>query len=220
MNNFIGNNIRFIVEWGQPLMVGMIVSCLILIFLLVRKNRYYLPKGFFGYLATVVLLIFILFGSLIFMRIEKMKPGAMAILNQLESIKKETPSLNFKLTEGQADGSLDDFRGKVVLLNFWATWCAPCLKEMPDLNLLHEKYADKGLVVLAISDEPRERILKYENRFPPKLISGYVESFDWVDMGSERPVTFLINKNGDVEKYFTGAYNYEYFESQIEPFLK
>jgi peroxiredoxin len=44
-------------------------------------------------------------------------------------------------------------RGKVVLVNFWATWCPPCRKEMPDLETLYERFKDKGFVVLGISDE-------------------------------------------------------------------
>ncbi|MDI1313575.1 TlpA disulfide reductase family protein, partial [Prosthecobacter sp.] len=46
---------------------------------------------------------------------------------------------------------LSDFRGKVVVLNFWATWCPPCRREIPDLVALHEKYAEQGLVVIGVS---------------------------------------------------------------------
>ncbi len=49
-------------------------------------------------------------------------------------------------------------KGKVVLLNFWATWCPPCRKEMPDLDALQKRFASKGLVVLAISDEEAEKV--------------------------------------------------------------
>jgi thiol-disulfide isomerase/thioredoxin len=49
--------------------------------------------------------------------------------------------------------SLSKFTGKVVVVNFWATWCAPCLKEMPSLNRLQEKYSGKGIEVVAISTD-------------------------------------------------------------------
>lgn len=53
---------------------------------------------------------------------------------------------------------LRDLDGKVVLVNFWATWCPPCRKEMPDLEALYEKYKDRGFVILAISDEESAKV--------------------------------------------------------------
>jgi peroxiredoxin len=71
----------------------------------------------------------------------------------------------------QADFSLQDLRkqtwqlhklkGKVVLVNFWATWCPPCRKEMPDLNALYAQFKDQGLVILAISDEDSAKVAPF-----------------------------------------------------------
>ena len=57
--------------------------------------------------------------------------------------------------------TLSDLRGKVVLVNFWATWCPPCRKEMPDLDALYKKFKDQGLVILAIDDEDAAKIKPY-----------------------------------------------------------
>jgi thiol-disulfide isomerase/thioredoxin len=62
------------------------------------------------------------------------------------------PSTVFQTLEGAAV-SLADFRGKVVLVNFWATWCVPCVREMPNLERLHQALAGEGLVVLAVSND-------------------------------------------------------------------
>jgi len=53
---------------------------------------------------------------------------------------------------------MKDLRGKVVLLNFWATWCPPCRREMPDMETLYHRFGPKGLVILAISDEERAKV--------------------------------------------------------------
>jgi peroxiredoxin len=54
--------------------------------------------------------------------------------------------------------TLKDLSGKVVVVNFWATWCPPCRKEMPDLETLYKRFKDRGLVVLAISDEDAPKV--------------------------------------------------------------
>src|ERR1700690_2361586 len=70
-------------------------------------------------------------------------------------------ALDFTLTnlEGQKV-TLSSYRGKVVVLNFWGTWCEPCKAEMPSLNKLYLEYRDKGLVVLAISIDQSEQKVK------------------------------------------------------------
>ena len=60
------------------------------------------------------------------------------------------PLFTLRNDEGQVV-ALQDFRGKVVVLNFWATWCPPCIEEIPSLNQLQDHYADKGLEVVAVS---------------------------------------------------------------------
>ena len=59
--------------------------------------------------------------------------------------------------------SKSDFKGKLLVLNFWATWCPPCLQEWPSLNAFAEKYKDKGVVVLAVSNRPKRQAV---SRFP------------------------------------------------------
>jgi thiol-disulfide isomerase/thioredoxin len=62
--------------------------------------------------------------------------------------------------------SLSELRGKVVLVNFWATWCPPCRKEMPDLDALYQKFRNQGLVILAIDDEEVGKIKPYLAEHP------------------------------------------------------
>ncbi|MGH8701710.1 MAG: TlpA family protein disulfide reductase [Burkholderiales bacterium] len=72
-----------------------------------------------------------------------------------------TPGLELRDLDGRAH-RLAEYRGKVVLVNFWATWCAPCRDEMPSIQRLKEKLAGKPFVVLAVNlDEPEARVRKF-----------------------------------------------------------
>jgi peroxiredoxin len=84
---------------------------------------------------------------------------AQALLEQHEA---EIQKIDFTLTDITGkQWTLKDLHGKVVLVNFWATWCPPCRKEMPDLETLYEHFGNEGFVVLAISDEESAKVVPY-----------------------------------------------------------
>lgn len=95
--------------------------------------------------------------------------------------------------------SLDDFKGRVVVVNFWATWCPPCIEEMPSLDALHEKFNDQGLSVVAINDyESRKTVMRHlkKNRY------SFIVLLDPSGKTSEAfrslmlPTTFIIDRSG------------------------
>jgi len=86
-------------------------------------------------------------------------PQFAAALARIDADNETRRNLNFTLTDLQGKSwTLQALRGKVVLVNFWATWCQPCRREMPDLDALYQRFKDQGLVVLAISDEEAGKI--------------------------------------------------------------
>ncbi|HXJ90544.1 MAG TPA: TlpA disulfide reductase family protein [Candidatus Binatia bacterium] len=84
---------------------------------------------------------------------------AMARL-QADDSKRQKADFTLADLQGKA-WRLGDLKGKVVLVNFWATWCPPCRKEMPDLQALYDKYKDQGFVVLSISDEDAAKVAPF-----------------------------------------------------------
>ncbi|NWF52900.1 MAG: TlpA family protein disulfide reductase [Nitrospirae bacterium] len=103
--------------------------------------------------------------------------------------------------------ALSQFKGKVVILNFWSIWCGPCLAEMPSLNRLYLEFKDKGLVVLAIAEDPAEKPLRAYVKdkglaFPVLMDKDRKVYFKYALFGI--PVSFLIDKKGVIVEKFIG----------------
>jgi len=100
-------------------------------------------------------------------RYEKMQvsldaPAYKAAMAKLAADDERRQHADFTLTDLQGKNwQLASLHGKVVLVNFWATWCPPCRKEMPDLDALYQRFADQGFVILAISDEEQAKVAPF-----------------------------------------------------------
>ena len=126
-------------------------------------------------------------------------PQFAAAMARLEADDVKRQSADFALTDLQGKNwHLKDLQGKVVLVNFWATWCPPCRKEMPDLQALYEKYKEQGFVVLAISDEESAKVAPFiaERKigYPVLLDPGRKVNEAFVVEGI--PKSFVYDRNG------------------------
>ena len=101
--------------------------------------------------------------------------------------------------------NLEDYRGQVVFLNFWATWCKPCISEMPAIDRLIDMLDEDEFIFLAASDESLEKIQKFATKYPHEF--KYVKlRTNIYQLGlSVLPTTFIINKDGEIIERIIGA---------------
>jgi len=113
---------------------------------------------------------------------------------------------------------LSDLRGKVVLLDFWATWCPPCRKGLPETQQLHREFADKGLAVLAISDEDSKTVEPFLKQnsysFPTYLdakgAAGKIYKVEAI------PTVVIITREGRLSAYMVGLQSPETIRAELK----
>lgn len=135
------------------------------------------------------------------------------------------PSPELTLTDLQGvTHSLADYRGQVVLVNLWATWCPPCKAEMPTLQAYHDKYATKGFTVIAINDgDPTADVVQfvrdYRLTFPVWLDPTYIateKAFKTMNL----PTSFVIDRSGTVRLFWVGEISAKMLEKYVTPIIK
>lgn len=135
----------------------------------------------------------------------------------------QAPDFDAKtLDEKPRDKTLDDYRGQVLMINLWATWCLPCRVEMPSIESLHQDYSAKGLRVVAISvDDPgtdaqvlsfvKQYKLTFEILRDPKGQLGEI-SRDYQTTGY--PETVIVGRDGVIRKKLLGAHDWNSAENR------
>ena len=134
-------------------------------------------------------------------------------------IGEQAPDFKFRLVSDDSEHELAEFRGKVVLVNLWATWCPPCRVELPVLNRLQTAYGARGVVVLTLSDEPAVEVREFVAKQSPDAINGYMASFGRLEIESFRPFTLVVDRNGVLRDYFFGSQEFVTFEAKIREYL-
>src|SRR5207247_9847004 len=109
---------------------------------------------------------------------------------------------------------LSDFRGKVVVLNLWATWCPPCRRELPGIDRLQRMYRARGLVVVTLSNEERERLLRFSAGHPLTTLNVYASRLDWLDVPG-RLLILIFSRDGVVGDCIIGGRVYAEFDWRV-----
>lgn len=131
------------------------------------------------------------------------------------------PEVSFFDKDGK-EFSLKDFKGKVVLLHFWATWCPPCLREMPSLDELQEKFSESkdDIVVLTLSFDRSGKIDRIEEFFSKNNIHNlkiYIDEQEKLAQALNTfalPSTFIVSKSGKIIGKYSGGTNWASEDAQ------
>lgn len=135
------------------------------------------------------------------------------------------PAPNFSVKNLAGENvSLEKFRGQVVLLDFWATWCKPCVKSMPALQQLHERFSAKGLAVLGISTDANGAkhvptfLAKHKISYPNFLDSGDEPAWERYKV-KVLPMLFLIDRKGQIVQQWIGEVEPAKIERALAAYL-
>ncbi|MGA2100464.1 MAG: TlpA disulfide reductase family protein [Candidatus Sulfotelmatobacter sp.] len=130
------------------------------------------------------------------------------------------PAKEFSVQDSDRKVSLDQFRGQIVVLNFWATWCPPCLEELPSLMTMQDRMRGRGVVVVGVSidvdQDAYHRFLKQQGinfltvRDPQQKVAGLYGTTGW-------PETYIIDRQGVLRRKFVGAVDWN--EPEVVQFL-
>jgi thiol-disulfide isomerase/thioredoxin len=128
------------------------------------------------------------------------------------------------LTDSQgATHSLADYRGQVVLVNLWATWCPPCKEEMPTLQAFYNKHVNQGFVIVAINDgDPTSDVLQflkdYQLTFPVWLDPTYIAT-EQAFRTANLPSSYVIDRNGTVRLMWVGGINRQMLDKYVSSII-
>ncbi len=128
---------------------------------------------------------------------------------------------DFAVQDSDRKVSLHDLHGQVVVLNFWATWCAPCVEEMPSLDQLQERFKGKGITVLAVSidddGDAYHQFLK-DHKVGMLTVRDQSKQSSILYGTFKYPETYIIDRDGIVRRKFIGAV--EWGQPEIVEYLK
>ena len=133
------------------------------------------------------------------------------------------PQVSLKDLKGKTV-RLSDFKGKVVVLDFWATWCAPCLSEIPELIKWQKEYENQGLQIVGIAYPPTNRAkvrsFARRNKINYPILFGSKKTRELFDSEDTMPLTVIIDKDGSITGPIEGIIFADEFDEKIKPLLQ
>ncbi len=220
MDDFVGTLIGFVFLWGLPLFAITGILSFYADRRISRGHARGWPPTWPARVAKILLSIVTI--ASIFGLVTVLGPGrglAEGARRFHRTLGEVGSEVSFRRVEDDVELGLGQFEGSVVLLNLWATNCPPCLRELPELDRLLESYGEQGLVVITLSQEPREDLLAFAAKRPFKTINVYAAEIDWLEVGDARPVSLVFDRQGALRDFTLAARSFQGFERMIRPYL-
>ena len=185
-----------------------------------------MQKKLLGYFANIVAVLLIAFTVRYYLSGSSfMQPGAETGLPNTQTLGTQTLfASKFSDVSGK-NQAISQWKDKVIVVNFWATWCPPCREEMPELSRLQEQYQDRGLVVLGISTDELDKIREFvkENPVSYPLLSGEIDAMNLgLSLGNDKgvlPYTVIIKPDGSIAKSYFGRVNQALLKETLLPLM-
>jgi peroxiredoxin len=178
-----------------------------------------LPRKFFPLILLGLGAILIATSAYFFWKDVSLQPEVSTV-----PVKVSFPAPELTLTDIQGTPrSLVDYRGQVVLVNLWATWCPPCKEEMPALQSFYNKYRDQGFVVIAVNDgDPTADVQQFAKdfqlTFPVWLDPTYIateQAFKTLNL----PSSFVVDRAGTIQLQWVGGVTLKTLEKYVSPLI-
>lgn len=146
--------------------------------------------------------------------------------NHIRALPKIFPAPSFELIDlDDKKQRLEDYKGKIVAINFWATWCPPCRKELPSMQRAYQDFKDKDFVILAVNvGESWDRVAPFLGNFSltfPILFDSESKVIEqWKVLGL--PTTFILDKQGNVTHQINGGRDWDdpYFRKSLREIIE
>jgi len=176
-------------------------------------------KKYLPYLVAAVVVIFL--GAILFNSISsKGTTGPLDLPAELGVVGTLAPDFELATAEG-GKAKISDYRGKIVMLNFWATWCGPCQREIPDFIGFQQKYGPKGLTIIGVALDEAGKVTDFikASRINYPVLIGNGEIAQAYGGVRSIPTTVLIDREGKIINSFTGLRPPEQWAQAIEKLL-
>lgn len=160
------------------------------------------------------------------LRSQLMGVGSQSLSNEQS---KQGAQMLFSTTLPDLQGveqNISQWRGKVIVVNFWATWCTPCREEIPEFIEAQKKFNEQGLVIIGIAIDQPDKVKMFSKEFGINypILVGSMSTWQLLEAtGNQRsvlPYTVVLNRAGEIVDSYLGQINLKKLENQIIPLLK